>query len=131
MTTSSGIPSEPIGRLLSWRSQDRRGHALGPPHSTTGSARVTGTSSAAATVLTLGVALTAAAASQVPQFGTSVQVVEVYASVTDQHGEPIRGLRQGQFTVREDVEAQAISTFVEADFPLSVAVAVILQRLLF
>lgn len=73
-------------------------------------------------MLTLGVALTAAAASQVPQFGTSVQVVEVYASVTDQHGEPIRGLRQDQFTVREDGEAQAISTFAEADFPLSVAV---------
>ena len=59
-----------------------------------------------------------------PQFGTSVQVVEVYASVTDARGEPLRGLSQDQFTVREDGETQVISTFAEGQFPLSVAVGV-------
>ena len=51
-------------------------------------------------------------------------MVEVYASVTDAKGEPIRGLRQDQFTVREDGDVQSISAFVEGEFPLSVAVAV-------
>jgi Ca-activated chloride channel family protein len=59
-----------------------------------------------------------------PQFGTSVQVVEVYASVTDARGEPVRGLRQDQFTIREDGQPQEISAFVAGDFPLSVAVAI-------
>ena len=51
-------------------------------------------------------------------------MVEVYASVTDSREEPLRGLSQDQFTVREDGEPQAISTFVEGEFPLSVAVGV-------
>jgi Ca-activated chloride channel family protein len=59
-----------------------------------------------------------------PQFATTVDVVEIYASVTDSTGEPIRGLRKEQFTVLEDGERQGISTFVEADFPLAVAVAI-------
>jgi Ca-activated chloride channel family protein len=61
---------------------------------------------------------------QLPQFGTSVEVVEVYASVTDAKGEPIRGLQRDEFTVFEDGRPQRISTFIEGDFPLSVAVAV-------
>jgi Ca-activated chloride channel family protein len=61
---------------------------------------------------------------QLPQFGTTVQVVEVYASVTDARGEPLRGLSQDQFTVREDGVIQAVSTFAEGEFPLSVAVGV-------
>jgi Ca-activated chloride channel homolog len=71
--------------------------------------------------LTLGAAV---GAIQLPQFETTVQVVEVYASVTDAGGEPLRGLRQDRFTVREDGVIQAISTFVEGEFPLSVAVGV-------
>ena len=61
---------------------------------------------------------------QTPQFGTSVRVVEVYASVADSTGEPIRGLRRDQFAVLEDGRPQEIGTFVEAEFPLSVAIAV-------
>jgi Ca-activated chloride channel homolog len=72
-------------------------------------------------VLALG---TAVGAMQLPQFGTTVQVVEVYASVTDARGEPLRGLSQDQFTVREDGVIQAVSTFAEGEFPLSVAVGV-------
>src|SRR5215203_4346049 len=123
MTSSSGIPSEPILRLLSRRPFSRYGPAVGCPDSITGSATLSGVTTAAAAGLLLAVAATSAGG-QTPQFGTSVQVVEVYASVTDGKGEPIRGLGQAQFTVREDGEVQSISTFVEGEFPLSVAVAV-------
>lgn len=58
------------------------------------------------------------------QFGASVNAVEVYASVIGADGEPLQGLRREQFTVFEDGRAQAIDTFIEADFPLSIAVAV-------
>ncbi len=59
-----------------------------------------------------------------PQFTSGVNVVEVYATVTDQHGEPVRGLDTSAFTVRENGEPQVISTFTAADFPLSVALGV-------
>jgi Ca-activated chloride channel family protein len=58
------------------------------------------------------------------QFGTSVNVVEIYASVTNQEGEPVQGLGREQFRVLEDSAPQRVDTFVEGDFPLSVAVAV-------
>ena len=58
------------------------------------------------------------------QFSSGVNVVEVYAAVLDERGEPVSGLARGDFTVLEDGSPQAISSFAEADFPLSVAVAV-------
>lgn len=58
------------------------------------------------------------------QFTSGVNVVEVYASVTDAKGEPITGLRRDEFTVRENGVVQQITAFTEADFPLSVALAV-------
>jgi Ca-activated chloride channel homolog len=66
----------------------------------------------------------ACGSSAVGQFGTSVNVVEIYASVTDRKGEPVQGLQRDQFTVLEDGVRQRVDTFVEGDFPLSVAVAV-------
>jgi Ca-activated chloride channel family protein len=92
-------------------------------HCTTGSARGA-LASAAAAVLALSALDAQRSTTQIPQFGTSVRVVEVYASVTDPNGEPIRGLRQDQFIVLEDGRPQAIGAFIEADFPLSVAIAV-------
>jgi len=59
-----------------------------------------------------------------PQFTSSVNQVEIYASVTDAGGRPVRGLRAEDFEVREDGVVQRISVFAEADFPLSTAVAV-------
>jgi Ca-activated chloride channel homolog len=53
-----------------------------------------------------------------------VNVVEVYATVTDQSGEPLRGLMRDDFVIREDNQQQTISTFAAGDFPLSVAIAV-------
>jgi Ca-activated chloride channel homolog len=67
--------------------------------------------------------LLAFGAAPAPQFTSGVNVVEVYASVTDGTGQPVRGLTRGDFELREDGELQAISTFTAADFPLSVAVA--------
>jgi Ca-activated chloride channel family protein len=60
---------------------------------------------------------------QTPQFGTRVDVIEIYASVTDGSGEPLGGLAQDQFRVYEEGTLQEITTFVEAEFPLSVAIA--------
>lgn len=58
------------------------------------------------------------------QFATSVNVVEVYATVTDAAGTPVRGLTKADFVVREDGEAQEISTFAAGEFPLAAAIAV-------
>src|SRR6266540_3932529 len=58
------------------------------------------------------------------QFSSGVNLVEVYAAVTDQAGNPVTGLSRADFTVLEDGQPQAVSTFAEADFPLSVAVAI-------
>jgi Ca-activated chloride channel homolog len=58
------------------------------------------------------------------QFSSRVQLVEVYASVTDAAGEPVTGLQQGDFLVAEDGELQTIATFAAGEFPLAVALGV-------
>lgn len=58
------------------------------------------------------------------QFSSGVSLVEVYAAVTDQAGNPVTGLSRGDFTVLEDGQPQALSAFAEGDFPLSVGLAV-------
>ena len=58
------------------------------------------------------------------QFSSGVSLVEVYAAVTDQAGNPVTGLSRGDFTVLEDGQPQSLSAFAEGDFPLSVALAV-------
>ena len=72
------------------------------------------------------VLLTSAIAAQesVPQFSSSVQLVEVYATVTDGTGEPITGLRASDFLVSENSTAQAITTFTAGEFPLTVALGI-------
>ena len=57
------------------------------------------------------------------QFASSVNAVEVYASVVDAGGQPVRGLRAEDFEVIEDGQPQAISAFTAGDFPLTVAIA--------
>ncbi len=59
-----------------------------------------------------------------PVFSSSVQLVEVYATVTDAKGEPITGLRASDFDVQEDGAPQEISTFAAGEFPLIVALGV-------
>jgi Ca-activated chloride channel family protein len=57
------------------------------------------------------------------QFSSGVNLVEVFATVTDQGGEVIRGLTREDFEVFEDSQRQEISAFAAGDFPLSVALA--------
>ena len=70
--------------------------------------------------------LTAALASTLvsAQFSSGVNLVEVYAAVTDQTGNPVTGLGQDEFTVLEEGHPQQLSAFAEGDFALSVALAV-------
>ena len=58
------------------------------------------------------------------QFSSRVQLVEVYASVTDVAGGPVTGLQQGDFVITENGEPQAITTFAAGEFPLAVALGV-------
>ena len=64
-----------------------------------------------------------AGAAAAPQFASGVNLVEVYATVTDARGEPVGGLKAADFRVSEDGALQTISAFAEGDFPLSVAIA--------
>ena len=58
------------------------------------------------------------------QFSSGVSLVEVYAAVTDEAGNPVTGLSRADFTVLEDGQPQSVLAFAEGDFPLSVALAV-------
>lgn len=73
----------------------------------------------AAVILALG--LTAGLAAG--QFTSGVSAVEVYVSVTDGKGAPVRGLTREDFELVEDGKPQSISTFVAGEFPLTVALA--------
>jgi Ca-activated chloride channel family protein len=58
------------------------------------------------------------------QFASGVNLVEVYASVTDAQGNPVTGLEQSDFELRESGELQTVTNFAAAQFPLSVAIAI-------
>ncbi|MBA3885274.1 MAG: VWA domain-containing protein [Acidobacteria bacterium] len=58
------------------------------------------------------------------QFTSGVSLVEVYVSVTDDKGQPVRNLNREDFEVLESDVPQAISTFTAGDVPLSVAIAI-------
>lgn len=56
------------------------------------------------------------------QFTSGVNLVEVYATVTDQRGEPIAGLSAADFRVAEDGDPQRVTAFAAGEFPLAVAI---------
>lgn len=58
------------------------------------------------------------------QFTSGVNLVEVYASVTDAQGKAITGLGQRDFELRENGELQTITNFAAGEFPLSVAIGI-------
>ena len=66
----------------------------------------------------------ASSGAEQPQYSTRVTQVEVYATVTDADGRPVKDLRAEDFTVREDGHPQQITTFVGGDFPAAVALAI-------
>jgi Ca-activated chloride channel family protein len=79
-------------------------------------------------LLSAGAVLVAAASlsaqDPIAQFSSKVQLVEVYATVTDAQGEPVMGLKQGDFEIYEDNQIQDVSTFAAGEFPLTVALGV-------
>jgi Ca-activated chloride channel homolog len=61
---------------------------------------------------------------QKPQFSTGVQLVEVYATVTDAAGGLIMGLQQSDFEIYENDRKQTISNFTAGEFPATVVLGV-------
>jgi Ca-activated chloride channel family protein len=57
------------------------------------------------------------------QFSSGIDLVEVYATVTDRNGQPVTGLTAADFQVAEDELPQAITTFAAGEFPLSITIA--------
>jgi VWFA-related protein len=57
-------------------------------------------------------------------FSAAVTQVEVYATVTDESGRAIRGLRQEDFVVLEDGVPQPITAFGGGEVPAAVALAI-------
>jgi len=60
----------------------------------------------------------------VAQFSTGVQLVEVYATVTDAAGGLVTGLKREDFEVREDQDLQEISAFAAGEFPLTAVLGI-------
>jgi len=79
---------------------------------------------AVATCGAMSVAALAAQEEAVARFSSGVQAVEVYATVTDASGEPVTGLKAGDFEITDDRKPQAVTTFAEGAFPLTVALGV-------
>jgi Ca-activated chloride channel family protein len=63
-------------------------------------------------------------ARETPQFRSGVTQVEVFATVIGSDGRAVRGLTAADFTVLEDGAPQTITTFVDDEFPASVALAI-------
>jgi Ca-activated chloride channel family protein len=75
-------------------------------------------------VLTLVSGGVLAAQGPIAKFSSKVQLVEVYATVTDASGQPVMGLTRGDFEVYENGDRQEVTTFAAGDFPLTVALGV-------
>ena len=75
-------------------------------------------------LLALAGGVAAGAQEAVGQFTSRVQLVEVYATVTDAKGELVTGLKRDDFEVFEDNERQDVEAFSFGEFPLAVALGV-------
>ena len=58
------------------------------------------------------------------QFAAGIDLVEVYATVTDTKGHVVSGLTRSDFSVTEDGEPREVVAFAAAEFPLAVAIGV-------
>lgn len=58
------------------------------------------------------------------QFASAVSLIEVYATVLDQKGQPVSGLPVEAFTVEEDGVPQSVQAFSSGELPLSLAIAI-------
>jgi len=61
---------------------------------------------------------------QDPQFKTAIHQVEVYASVVDREGHPVRDLTVQDFSVLEEGVPQKVTTFAAGEFPATVALVI-------
>jgi Ca-activated chloride channel homolog len=77
-----------------------------------------------AAVACLAVGVTLVGQEPIAQFSSGVQLVEVYATVTDAKGELVTGLKESDFRIDEDDQPQEISAFAAGEFPLTVALGV-------
>lgn len=59
-----------------------------------------------------------------PRFSSQVQLVEVYATVTNADGGAVTGLMRQDFEVYEDGQRQEVSAFAAGEFPLTVVLGV-------
>ena len=77
-------------------------------------------------VVAVALASAAAWAQQQPiaTFSSSVQLVEVYATVTDDKGELVTGLTRDDFEIYESNQLQDVSTFAAGEFPLTLALGI-------
>lgn len=57
------------------------------------------------------------------QFSARTEMVEVYATVTDEQGRLVTDLTRDDFLVREDGRPQSVVTFTPGDVPVSLALA--------
>ena len=57
-------------------------------------------------------------------FSSQAQLVEVYATITDDKGELVTGLRRNDFEVYENNQMQNVEQFAFGEFPLTVALGV-------
>jgi len=78
----------------------------------------------AAFVVILALTSAGLAARQRPTFTAGVTQVEVYTTVIGSDGRAVRGLTASDFTLLEDGVPQPITTFIDGDFPASVALAI-------
>jgi Ca-activated chloride channel family protein len=60
----------------------------------------------------------------IAQFSSSVQLVEVYATVTDGSGSLVTGLKRDDFEVFEDESPQEVSAFAAEEVPVTVALGI-------
>jgi Ca-activated chloride channel homolog len=71
------------------------------------------------------VCLTSGAQEPDPTFKVNVKLVNVFVTVTDEHGAPVASLKKDNFELREDGKEQKISVFdKESALPLSIVLAV-------
>ena len=62
---------------------------------------------------------------ELPRITTPVNLVNVYVTVTDEHGAPVGGLVKENFVLTEDGEVQKIAVFdKESALPLSIALSI-------
>src|SRR5262250_10773 len=73
----------------------------------------------------LAVCLAAYSQNSETTINVDVKLVNVFVTVTDEHGAPIGGLKQENFVLREDGREQKISVFdKESELPLSIVVEI-------